>query len=461
MEANIGKARYANLFPDYSTEQKPTLPKLVGGHLRDNRITQFIFSGLITTTAARIAESHGIPSPQIPASEEVVVLLDNLVKWSGSKIEYPLDLLSFLNALGSAAVYVGVPAKIWELILAAQGKLIAEKVRRQSEAMRVRGEKEQAIREGRANLDGKVGANVQIDVGKSDPSIAELVDSFHSVDISVVSYWDRENTLFEANPAWQRTNDDWTNKETLIRGDVREALSSVILVSNGDDIFLSSHTQDPIKKMQDMTDNEAIGAIHARDAVRKQMGLQSIQHILVTNPERSIGIGVVRETGESHKPKTVGELVSKLRNVHLIDPDMLVLKEILQIASKQNLPLELVTNAERKIDYGPNLRGLIERSGFQVRLAFPEDGRKALSLIYGSTDEDTIAQITGYGEDFSQEGDLIAIINDSSKLNRLPEGTKYVCVGSLVAQAVYEKFHELASKGKLGVAQIDHGKGAL
>ena len=80
-------------------------------------------------------------------------------------------------------------------------------------------------------------------------------------------------------------------------------------------------------------------------------------------------------------------------------------------------------------------------------MATPEDGENTLTVIYGSTDEDTIAQMTTYGQDFSKEGDLLTIINDPEKTARLPEGTKNICVGRNVAEAVYQKFFELASQG--------------
>lgn len=462
--------RYANLFPE-STDRVgesgsklslAMLEKKAWKEVKGNILTQFILSGLVTTTVARITEAHGLPSPQIPASEDIVIFLDNLVKWSGSSVKPPLDLLSLINAFGSAMVYVGIPAKAVELISAAQGRIVAEKVRKQNEAMKIRGEKEQAIREGRANLDGKVGPNIQIDVGKSDPAMADLLRLFHTAGVTVVSYWDKENHFFDQNPAWQRTDDDWTDRETLRKGDVRETLCSVILVSNGDDVFLSSHRQDPTKQMQDMTDNEAVGAIHARDSLRKQMSLSPMQHILVTNPQRTIDIGVVRESEEQYKPKTVGELVKKLNNVHLVDPDQLVIEQIARIASDQDLPVELVTNNERQSDYDENLRKVMETynkggTKSRLRMATPEDGKRTLSSVYGSTDEDTIAQVTTYYEEF-QEGDFVAIINDPAKLGRLPEGIKAICIGSTVAEAIHKKFFELVVKGLI---PIPSGKGAL
>ncbi len=441
------------------------LGKTAWEDIRQSLLTRFIFTGLVTATAARIAESYGVVSPQIPASEEIIILLDNLVKWSGSNVKSPLDLLSLINSFGSAMVYVGVPAKAVELISAAQGRIVTEKVRKQNEAMKIRGEKEQAIREGRANLERKLGPNIQIDVGKSDPAMADLLKLFHAAGLRVLSYWDSENHLFDVDPAWQRTDNDWTDKETLKRGDVREALSSVILVSNGDDVFLSSKKQDPTRKMQDMTDNEAIGAIHARDVIRKQMNLPPLQHILVTNQLRTIEIGVARSGGEPYTAKTVGKLVDKLNNVHLIDPDGLLIRQIAEMASEQDLPLELVTNDERKAEYQENLTDVVNIYNSEsnstrnstLRLASPEDGKRTLTLIYGSTDEDTVSQTTAYHEEFSREGDLIAIINDPAKLSRLPEGVRSICVGSTVAEAVYQKFFELVTQGHIPIS----GKGAL
>ncbi len=460
--------QYANLFPEPVNDAGKANEKLslaiLGKKAWDdighNLLTHLILGGLITATAARIAEAHGVISPHIPAPEEITTLLDNLLKFSSSGAKHPLDVLSLLNSFGSAMVYVGVPAKAVELISAAQGRVISEKVRKQTEAMKIRGEKEQAIRDGRADFDEKVGPNIQIDVGKSDPAMRDLLALFHMGGLRVVSYWDSENKFFNTDPAWQRTSNDWTNKETLKRGDIREALCSIILVSNGDDVFLSTRKQDPNKQMQDMTDNEAIGIIHARDAIRKDMELPPIQHILVSNPQRTIEIGIARAGGTPYKPKTVGEVASELSNVHLIDPDLLVVRQIAEIAVQQNLPIELITNEERRDEYSENLGKVIERYNRlvnlgleknKVRLATEADGKKTLSLIYGSTDEDTIAQITTYGKDFSQHGDLVAIINDPEKISRLPQGVKNICIGRSVAEAVYQKFFELASAEKIKI----------
>jgi len=273
-----------------------------------------------------------------------------------------------------------------------------------------------------------------------------------------VSYWDSENQFFGIDPAWQRTDNDWTDKETLRKGDIKEALCSVILVSNSDDVFLSPRRQDPGRQMQDMTDNEAVGAIHARDSLRKEMGLPPIQHILVTNPERTIEIGVARVGDVPYQAKTVGYVASELPNVHLIDPDILMIRQIAELAAQQNLPIELLTSEERRNEYQQNLESVIERynrlvdKGIEknkVRIAAPEDEKNTLTVIYGSTDEDTIAQMTTYGKEFSQEGDLLTIINDPEKIDRLPEETKAVCIGTSVAEAVYQKFFELASQGAI------------
>ena len=460
--------QYANLFPEPVNDTAEAngklslaiLGKKAWDDIRHNHLTHLILGGLITATAARIAEAHGIISPQISASEGVTIFIDNLLKWSGSGAKYPLDALSLLNSFGSAMVYVGVPAKAVELISAAQGRVTSEKIRKQTEEIKIRGEKEQAIREGRADFDGKVGPNIQIDVGKSDPAMRDLLALFHTAGLRVVSYWDSENKFFNIDPAWQKTSDDWTNKEALKRGDVKEALCSVILVSNGDDVFLSTRKQDPNKQMQDMTDNEAIGTIHARDAVRKERGLPPIQHILVSNPQRTIEIGIARAGGTPYKPKTVGEVVSELQNVHLIDPDLLAIRQIAEIASQHNLPIELITNEERRDEYNENLGKVMERYNQmvdpsqeknRVRLAAEADGKNTLSLIYGSTDEDTIAQVTTYGKEFSQYGDLAAIINDPEKISRLPQGTKSICIGRSVAEAVYQQFFELVSAGDVKI----------
>lgn len=459
--------QYTNLFPESAASEPAGVPltlALIGkktwDDVRSNRLTHLILTGLAVGTAARVAEAHGIINPQIPIPADITIFVDNLLRWSGSTIKLPTDLFSILNAVGSAAVYVGVPVKAIEIITALQSRKTIRQVRENAEAMRVRAQKEQDIKEGRADFDGKVGPNIQIDVGKSDPAMKDLLALFHVGGLRVVSYWDGENQFFDIDPAWQKTLNDWTNKETLKRGDVRNALCSVILVSNGDDVFLSTRKQDPNKQMQDMTDNEAIGTIHARDAVRKEMGLPLIQHILVSNPQRTIEIGIARAGGTPYEPKTVGQVVGELQNVHLIDPDLLVIRQIAEISNQQNLPIELITNEERKDEYTENLIKVMERynqladSGLEknrVRLVTEADGKKTLSLIYGSTDEDTIAQVTTYGKDFSEVGDLVAIINDPEKISRLPQGTKNICIGRSVAEAVYQQFFELVSVGAVQI----------
>ena len=76
-----------------------------------------------------------------------------------------------------------------------------------------------------------------------------------------------------------------------------------------------------------------------------------------------------------------------------------------------------------------------------------------MSIIYGSTDEDTIAQLETYKDDFSQEGELVAIINDPEKVARLPEGSKYICVGTVIAKAIFKKFIELVAQGAIELPQ--------
>jgi len=459
--------QYKDLFPEpiQGTGESASVPltlALIGRKSLDevirNRLTQLTLTGLAVGVATRIAEAHGILSPQVPIPSELTIVLDTLLRWSGSAIKHPPDLLSVLNAVGTAAVYVGVPGKVIEIITGFQNRRAVEQLRKSAEAMKVRGEREQDIKEGRADFAGKIGPNIQIDVGKSDSSMRDLLTFFHTSGLRVVSYWDSENQFFGIDPAWQRTDNDWTDKETLRKGDVQEALCSVILVSNGDDVFLSPRRQDPGRQTQDMTDNEAIGAIHARDSLRKEMGLPPIQHILVTNPERTIEIGVARVGDNPYRAKTVGHVVIELANVHLIDPDILMIRQIAEISAQQNLPIELLTNEERRDEYQQNLENVIERynrlvdKGIEknkVRVATPEDGKNTLSVIYGSTDEDTIAQMTTYGKEFSQEGGLLTMINDPGKIDRLPEGTKAVCIGTSVSEAVYQKFFELASQGMI------------
>ena len=386
-----------------------------------------------TSTAARMINEQ-------PASikEASRILLDNLVAWAGTSID-KLEISSIILGASAAVVWTLLPPKIYESIV-------------QREAWRVALAEEH--REGRANLAGKLGPNIHIDVGKSDPSALLLTHLFHLTGKEVVTFWDERNANFDENPYWQKTRNDWTNRDTLIRGDIQETECSVVLVSNGDDVFLSTRTQDPSRLAQDMTDSEAIGTVNARDAVRKDMSLKPIQHILVTNPKRLIEIDIARSGAQKFKPKSVGEVIEeRYPNVHLIDTDQLIIQELAGLAASDNLPIEMVTNQERGQGYKGYLKMIISEHNQRVdlglaksktRLATGKDGVNTLSVIYGSTDEDTIAQVETYGDQFSRSGKLTVIINDPEKVNRLPEGTNYVCVGSAVAEAVYRKFSELA-----------------
>jgi hypothetical protein len=209
--------------------------------------------------------------------------------------------------------------------------------------------------------------------------------------------------------------------------------------------------------MQDMTDNEAIGAINARDRIRKEMGLPPIPHILVTNPRRRIEVSLSGKGNEGVQTRTVGELIKdKYPDVELVDPDEFVLDELAKLAKEQDLPLEILTNPERSKDYDRNLVEAIEsynenrKPERPLRLASPEDGKRTLTIVNGSTDEDTIAQIHTYGDEYSRNGMLVAIINDPEKVGRLPYGVKYVCVGSIVAEAVLDRYKKVTQPKPAG-----------
>jgi len=311
------------------------------------------------------------------------------------------------------------------------------------------------LQEGRADLDGQVGPNVQIDVGHSDPAMKPLLRKFKELGTKVVSFYDFENKVFLLNPVWQRTDNDWTNHEILRKGDLREATCSVLLISNGEDIFLASPELDPARKAQDMTVDEAIGAMRARDTLRVEMGLTLIPHILVTNPRKSIDIGIIRTGIPTEELIEIGEFITEeFPNAHIIDPDELVLKKLAIIAGKDDLPIEILTNKANKEEYGKRLteaiKGYNERSGskkFKVKVAEAEGGNKTLSIVYGATDSNTIAQAWAFKRKFSKLGDFVAIINDPEKVGRLPPNTKFICVGALVAEAVIAKYSELVDQG--------------
>jgi|CXWL01.1.fsa_nt_gi hypothetical protein len=413
-----------------------------GGKLgsRLGLIGKAIVGTLVVSTGARLLSEN-------PASiqEATRIVLDNLVGWAGTNIDQ-LELTSIILGVSTAAVWTLLPPKIYEGI-----------VKRESARATLAAEHQ----EGKANLAGKLGPCIQIDVGKADPSALLLTRLFHLTGKEVVTFWDDINLQFSENPYWQKTRNDWTNTETLKRGDIQEAELSVTLVSNGDDVFLSSRSQDSTRQAQDMTDAEAIGTVNARDVVRKQMGLKPIHHILVTNPQRLIEIDVARGGGEAYHPKIVGQvLAEKYPNVHLVDPDQRIVQELANLAVVNQLPLELVTNKERREEYESYLTIAIEEHNQKVdgglaknktKIAKEADGNNTLTIMYGSTDEDTIASVQTYGDEFSKVGDLVAVINDPEKVNRLPEGVKYICVGTVVAEAIYQEFSDLVKQGKIAL----------
>ena len=416
-------------------EPKPSARQKIG------LITTTILATLGISTAARLIGEH-------PASiqEATRIVLDNFVAWAGTGID-KLEATSIILGVSAAAVWTLLPPKIYEGIVkreAARTVLATEH------------------QEGRANLAGKLGPNIQIDIGKSDPSALLLTRLFHLTGKEVVTFWDERNSQFSENPYWQRTRNDWTNAEALKKGDIQESICSVTLVSNGDDVFLSTRSQDPTRQSQDMTDAEAIGTVNARDSVRKQMGLPPIHHILVTNPQRLIEIDVARGGNESYEPKSIGKVIKeRYPNVHLIDPDQFIVQKLASIAAPNQLPLELVTNKERRSEYEDFLEKVVVEHNQRVdqglgenkvRIATQNDGKNTLTIMYGSTDEDTIASVETYGNEFSHEGEIVAIINDPEKVSRLPDGTKYVCVGTVVAESVYQKFSDLVKQGDVALA---------
>lgn len=429
-----------------------SLGRSVKRELWDSLIGRVIVVGLAVETVAEV-----IKKGPVDASEAFATFLNNTVKWAGQNIDKP-DVLPVVVGVSGAIVYAFIQPKIYEIIAKREGLKTAKTVTDEAQQREVTNAELQNLAEGRAELAGKIGANIQIDVGKSDPSASLLIDLFHFSGLEVVTYWDQINAHFNKNHYWQRTNNDWTNRETLIKGDVQEAQCSVILVSNGDDVFLSSR---PNPTTQDMTDNEAIGIINARNAIRRKMKLPNIQHILVTNPHRIIPIDVAGGGGEPYKTKTVGQVIKeKYPDVHLIDPDQLMIQELTLIANKGNLPLELVTNPDRKIEYQSNLeKGIDEYNKVvekgseknKTKIAIKADGKNTLSIIYGSTDEDTIAQTETYREQFLEAGDMVVLINDPEKVGRLPEGTKYICIGTIVAEAVYGEFSKLVASGAIKI----------
>ena len=403
-------------------------------------IGKAIVGTLAVSTGARLLSEN-------PANiqEATRIVLDNLVGWAGTNIDQ-LELTSIILGVSTATVWTLLPPKIYEEIVKREAARATMAIEHQ---------------EGKANLAGKLGPCIQIDVGKADPSALLLTRLFHLTGMEVVTFWDELNLQFPENPYWQKTRNDWTNTETLKRGNIQETRFSVTLVSNGDDVFLSPRRQDPTRQAQDMTDAEAIGTINARDAIRKQMGLEPIHHVLVTNPQRLIEIDVARGGGDVYQPKTVWQVIAeKYPNAHVVDPDRLVIQELAHLAAAKQLPFELVTNKERRDEYEGYLKDVAEEHNKSVdhelakdkiRIATQEDEKKTLTIMYGSTDEDTIATVQTYGDEFSQVGDMVVIINDPEKVNRLPKGVKYICVGTIIAEAVYQKFSDLVKQEEIAL----------
>lgn len=429
----------ANVNPDIAGAYKKLEPKPgILQQVWSSLLGKTILITLAASTAARLASEH-----PASVSDAVRIVLDNAVAWAGTGID-KLELTSIILGVSAAAVWTLLPPVVYERVVKQEAKRVALA---------------EEYREGNANLAGKVGLNIHIDVGKSDPSALLLTRLFHLSGREVVTFWDERNSQFLENRYWQRTRNDWTSRETLTRGDIQETVYSVSLVSNRDDIFLSTRHQDPSRQAQDMTDTEAIGSVNARNAVRKQMGLPPIHHTLVTNPRRVIEIDVARSGDKPYPSKTVGGIVQEnYPRVHLIDPDRLVISKLANMAATGNLPLELVTNKERRKEYQALLEAVVEEYNQEVeqglannktRIATPEDGENTLTIFYGTNDDDTVAQTESYRNEFSRAGESVAIINNPEVVNRLQPGTKYICVGTVVAEAVYQDFSDLVKQGEI------------
>src|SRR3989338_529031 len=232
-------------------ERKSSTFKRLGQGIKrelwDSTLGRSIAGTVVITTIGEIINQGG----PIEASEVFIAFYNRLVGWAGETIENIED---------------------WPIISARDSAKTVKTLSQDAEAREKRTAALLLHQEGNADLFG-IGPNIQIDVGKSDPSALLLIDLFHKLGIEVVTYWDQRNIHFAKNKYWEKTYNDWTNRETLLRGNVQESLCSIILVSNGDDVFLSSRIQDPTREAQDMTDNEAIGSINARNSVRNNLGL--------------------------------------------------------------------------------------------------------------------------------------------------------------------------------------------
>ncbi len=430
--------------------------------LWDSIIGRTIVSTTTIVTTAEIIKKIIAKDPVGP-SELFVTFFNNAIGWAGKTIEKP-EVIPVLVGVGAAVLWTLLPPMVWGKVFDRESRKTIKAVGEEARKRETRAGELQELVEGRADLAGKVGPNVQIDVGKSDPAAALLIELFHHLGLEVVTYWDENNPLFSMSPYWKETRDDWTNRKTLTEGDVREAIGSIILVSNGDDVILSPEQQDTKLHAQDMTDNEALGIVNARDAIRREMGLPLLHHFLVTNPRGKINIGIARIGEAPYDAKTIGKIIEENHpNVHLVDVDLLAFKEIALIASQKNLPIELLTNKDRGEEYYEALRLVTQahndrvEAGLEehkIKIATPEDGKCTLSIVYGSNDEDTIAQVEATASDFSQEGDFIAIINDPEKITRLPVGIRYICIGNIEAMGVFNEFSKLFAQGLIRLPQV-------
>lgn len=424
--------------------------------LWDSLIGRTILLTTATVTTAEIIKKIVAKDPVGP-SELFVTFFNNAVGWAGKTIEKP-ELIPVLVGVGAALLWTLLPPKAYERVFARESQRTITQVGEEAQRREKRLGELQKLTEGSADLASKLGPVVHIDIGKSDPSALPLIRLFHLIGLEVVTFWDEKNLHFSENRYWEKTGDDWTNRDTLIRGDIQEAVCSITLVSNGDDIFLSTRRQDPNRQAQDMTDNEAIGTVNARDAVREQMRLPPIHHIIETNPRRTIEIGVARIGNKPYPPKTVGQVLQEHTNTHIIDSDLSIMRDLAAIANESDLPIELVTNEERREEYELNLKALIEEynqlvdKGLEknkVRLATKKDRARTLTIFYGSKDEDTIAQLEMAKTEFSQEGDVVAVINDPEKIARLPKSTRYICTGTKRAEAIFQTFSGLIEQKEI------------
>lgn len=425
-----------------------------------SRIQRGIARNIIGTTAvlSTVAVVVGETISQRAFNPEFFTILGNTVfQWAGMQIK-SFDGLEILTKTAGVLAYALYPAIVYGL---ASNIAVKQSETRQKRLDEIKVTLDR-MREGKENLTGRVGANVQLLIGESDPSVDLLAKKFETCDIDVVGYLNDANPYFASIPNWLAVRGNYTSIETLETGAYDTAVAQIALCSAGDDCFLSSREGKP--KNIDLQDYQAAGALRAINRLRKEKNLPEIPQIRLTNPKRVIDSAVAGDP-DIYGAKHIEDVIDK-NKTRVVDSDVITIDLLAKVHKEyldktgQNLPIELSTNTFRSEEYEKLLLELIKeyngrRPAGMPELAYKQKGEtRTLTIFYYDNDDATIEGVEAKWEAATKEGTAIAIFNDPDRAkNRRPEvmgaGGKYICIGEKLATAHFLEFAELVEEKKV------------